>query len=134
IAFASQAQLTSNPGIANYNFNVSLGTTAASPNALSTNLAANRGAQLVPVFSGPLAANVTDNDQFDVFIDVTPFTYDPANGNLLLEINFNSPIQFSGGPLLYFRAGADSRTSRAASPSRVAGGAFTDIFGLLTPF
>src|SRR5437763_132554 len=35
IAFASQAQLTSNPGIASYNFNVSLGTTAASPNALS---------------------------------------------------------------------------------------------------
>jgi hypothetical protein len=134
IAFASQAQLTSNPGIASYNFNIALGTTAASPNALSTNLAANRGPELVQVFSGPLAANITDNDQFDVFIDVTPFTYDPANGNLLLEINFNSPVQFSGGPLLYYRAGADSRTSRAANPSGAAGGAFIDNFGLLTRF
>jgi len=133
IAFASQ-ELTSSPGIANYNFNVSLGATAAVPNALSTNLAANRGSQLVPVFSGPLNANITDGAQFDVFIDITPFTYDPADGNLLMEINFNAPVQFSGGSLLYFRAGANSLTSRAANPSGVAGGAFTDNFGLLTRF
>ncbi len=133
IAFASH-ELTSNPGTATYNFNLSLGVTAAAPNALSTNLAANRGAQLTPVFSGPLTANITDGAQFDVVIDVTPFTYDPANGNLLLEINFNAPVQFSGGSLLYFRAGADARTSRAANPSGAAGGAFTDNFGLLTRF
>jgi hypothetical protein len=133
IAFASH-ELTSNPGLANYNLNLSLGATAASPNALSTNLAANRGPQLLQVFSGPLNANITDGTQFDVFIDITPFNYDPANGNLLLEINFNSPVQFSGGSLLYFRAGADSRTSRAANPAGVAGGAFTDNFGLLTRF
>jgi hypothetical protein len=133
IAFASH-ELTSNPGIATYNFDVSLGSTAAAPNALSTNLAANRGAQLAPVFSGPLTANITDGAQFDVVLDITPFTYDPANGNLLLEINFNAPVQFSGGSLLYFRAGTDSRTSRAANPSGLAGGAFTDNFGLLTRF
>jgi large repetitive protein len=133
LAFASH-ELTSNPGIANYDFNVSLGATAASPNALSTSLAANRGPQLVPVFSGPLAANITDGAEFDVLIDITPFTYDPANGNLLLEINFNAPVQFSGGSLLYFRAGSDSRTSRAASPAGIAGGEFTDSFGLQTRF
>ncbi|HEX3145653.1 MAG TPA: Ig-like domain-containing protein, partial [Pyrinomonadaceae bacterium] len=133
IAFASH-ELTSNPGIANYNFSVSLGATAAVPNALSTNLATNRGPQLAPVFSGPLNANITDGAQFDVLIDITPFTYDPASGNLLMEINFNAPVQFSGGSLLYFRAGANSLTSRAANPSGVAGGAFTDNFGLLTRF
>src|SRR5436190_18534808 len=133
IAFASH-ELTSNPGIATYNFNLSLGATAALPNALSTNLPANRGPQLVQVFTGPLNANITDGAQFDVIIDITPFTYDPANGNLLLEINFNAPVQFSGGSLLYFRAGNDSRTSRAANPSGLAGGAFTDSFGLLTRF
>jgi hypothetical protein len=133
IAFASH-ELTSNVGVATYNFNVSLGATAAAPNALSTNLAANRGAQLAPVFTGPLTANITDGAQFDVFIDITPFTYDPANGNLLMEINFNAPVQFSGGSLLYFRAGANSLTSRAANPSGVAGAAFTDNFGLLTRF
>ncbi len=133
IAFASH-ELTSNPGTATYNFSVALGSTAAAPNALSTNLAANRGAQLAPVFSGPLTANITDGAQFDVVIDITPFTYDPASGNLLMEINFNAPVQFSGGSLLYFRAGANSFTSRAANPSGVAGGAFTDNFGLLTRF
>src|SRR5436190_1725649 len=133
IAFASH-ELTSNPGIATYNFNLSLGATAALPNALSTNLPANRGPQLVQVFTGPLNANITDGAQFDVIIDITPFTYDPANGNLLLEINFNSPIQFSGGSLLYFRAGNDSWTSRAANPSGIAGGAFIDSFGLHTRF
>src|SRR6185369_1426337 len=36
--------------------------------------------------------------------------------------------------LLYFRAGNDARTSRAANPANVVGGAFTDSFGLLTRF
>jgi hypothetical protein len=133
IAFASH-ELTSAPGTANYNFNISVGATAATPNALSTNLAANRGAQMVQVFTGPVTANITDGAQFDVLINVTPFTYDPANGNLLVEFTFNSAPQFSGGSLLYFRAGADSRTSRAANPAGVVGGAFTDNFGLLTRF
>src|SRR3954463_4567808 len=43
IAFASH-ELTSNPGTATYNFSLALGSTAAAPNALSTNLVANRGA------------------------------------------------------------------------------------------
>src|SRR5215831_12956426 len=133
IAFASH-ELTSGPGTANYNFNISVGATAAAPNALSTNLATNRGPQMVQVFSGPVTANITDGAQFDVLIDVTPFTYDPANGNLLVEFTFNSAPQFTGGSLLYFRAGADSRTSRAANPAGVVGGTFTDNFGLLTRF
>src|ERR1044072_6230151 len=133
IALASH-ELTSNPGTANYDFNVSLGVTAAAPDARSTNTAATRAPQMVPVFSGPLTANITDGAQFDVVINVTPFTYDPADGNLLLELNFNAPVQFSGGSLLYFRAGADSRTSRAANPAGVVGGAFVDNFGLLTRF
>jgi hypothetical protein len=41
-----------------------------------------------------LNANITDGAQFDVFIDITPFTYDPADGNLLMEINFNAPYSF----------------------------------------
>ena len=133
IAFASH-ELTSNPGIATYNFNISVGATAAAPNALSTNLAANRGPQMSQVFTGPVTANITDGAQFDVIINVTPFTYDPANGNLLVEFTFNAAPEFSGGSLLYFRAGADARTNRAANPAGVVGGAFTDNFGLLTRF
>ena len=134
IAFASNAPLTIAPGTATYNFNLFLSTTGAAPNALSTNLAANRGADIAQVFTGPLTANITDNDQFDLVIDVVPFTYDPANGNLLLEIDVNAPTQFTGGAILYFRAGSSSDTSRAANPSGALGGTFTDSFGLLTRF
>jgi hypothetical protein len=134
IAFASNARLTSGPGTATYNFNIALSTTAAGPGALSTNLAANRGADSVQVFSGPHTATITDNDQFDLVIDIAPFTYDPANGNLLLDVVFNSPTQFTGGSVLYFNAGFSPGTSRAANPGGGAGGAFTDGFGLQTRF
>ena len=134
LAFASKGQLTSGPGVATYNFNLALSTTAVAPGALSTNLAANRGADFVQVFSGQLTATITANNQFDLVIDITPFTYNPANGNLLLEINFNSPTQFTGGAVLYYNAGFDSRTSRAANPSGSAGGAFTDGFAIETRF
>ena len=134
IAFASKGQLTSGPGAATYNFQISLSTTAVGPNALSTNLAANRGGDFVQVFSGPLTTTLTANDQFDLVIDIAPFTYNSANGNLLLEVNINSPTQFTGGSVLYYNAGFDSRTSRAANPSGMAGGAFTDGFGIETRF
>jgi hypothetical protein len=134
IALASKGQLTSGPGIAIYNFNLALSTTAAGPGGLSTNLAANRGADFVQVFSGPLITNITANNQFDLVIDIVPFTYDPANGNLLLDVSFNSPTQFSGGTALYFNAGFSSNTSRAANPSGNPGGAFTDGFAAQTRF
>jgi len=134
IAFASSAQVSSGPGIGTYNFNVALSTTAAGPNGLSTNLPANRGADFAQVFSAPLTVTLTASDQFDLIIDITPFTYDPANGNLLLEVTVNSATQFTGGPVLYFRAGFDPGTSRAANPAGVAAGAFADGFGLRTRF
>jgi len=134
IAFASKGQSTSGAGTATYNFNIALSTTPAVPNGLSTNLAANRGADFVQVFSGPHTATITANEQFDLVIDIVPFTYNPANGNLLLDVTINSPTQFAAGPVLYYNAGFDSRTSRAANPSGGAGGAFTDGFGIETRF
>ena len=87
------------------------------------------------VFSGPLAATITRNDQFDLIIDITPFTYDPANGNLLLDVTMNSATLFSGGSTLYYRAGNSSNISRAANPANAPGGAFvTQGFGLQTRF
>ncbi len=134
IAFASKGQLTSGPGIATYNFNLALSTTHAAPNGLSTNLAANRGADFAQVFSGQLTATLTANNQFDLVIDIAPFTYDPANGNLLLDVTFNSPAQFTGGSVLYYNAGFSSSASRAANPSGNQGGAFTDGFSIQTRF
>jgi hypothetical protein len=134
IAFSSKSQLTSGPGTATYNFNLSLSTTAAGPGALSTNLAANRGANFTQVFAGTRTATITANDQFDLVIDITPFTYDPANGNLLIDVNFNAPTQFTGGAVLYFNAGFNASASRAANPSGIQGGAFTDGFSIQTRF
>jgi hypothetical protein len=134
IAFASKSQSTSGPGTATYNFNIGLSTTAAGPNGLSTNLPANRGADFAQVFSGPLTATITANDQFDLVIDIVPFTYNPANGNLLLDVGTNAPTQFTGGQVLYYNAGFSSSTSRTANPSGGEGGAFTDGFGLETRF
>jgi hypothetical protein len=132
IAFSSSSSLTSGPGTATYNFNLALSTTAAGPGGLSTDLAANRGNDFVQVFSGEHIANITKDDQFDVVINITPFTYDPANGNLLLDVTMNSPTQFTGGTTLYFRAGNSSNTSRAYNPTGA--GAATDSFGLFTRF
>jgi hypothetical protein len=80
-----------------------------------------------------VTATLTDNDQFDLIIDIVPFTYDPANGNLLLDIELNAATQFTGSPVL-FLAGFSSSTSRAANPTGAAGSAFTDGFGLRTRF
>jgi hypothetical protein len=51
-----------------------------------------------------------------------------------MEVNFNAPIQFTGGSVLYFTAGSSSSSSRAANPSGASGAAFTDSFGLRTRF
>jgi hypothetical protein len=134
IAFASKSVLTSGPGLATYNFNVGLSTTAVGPGGLSTNLATNRGADFAQVFTGILPVAITANNQFDVIINITPFTYNPANGNLLLDVSFNAPAQFSAGPVMYLNAGFSPSSSRAANPSGNAGGGFVDGFGLFTRF
>ena len=133
IAFASASQVTSGPGTANYNITVAFSTTNKGPNSLSTDLASNRGADLVPVFTGPVTTTLNAADQFDLVMDVTPFAYNPANGNLLLQVTVNAPTEFTGNPL-YFRAGFDTNSSRAANPGGGEGGAFTDGFGLETRF
>lgn len=134
IAFASSAQVTSGPGTATYNFSISLSTTPAGPGGLSTDLAANRGPDFVQVFSGPITATLSASDQFDLIVDIVPFTYNRAAGNLLIEVSTNAATQFTGGPILYYRAGFDPNTSRAANPAGLAGGTFTDGFGLQTRF
>ena len=134
VAFASSAEFTDGPGLANYNFSVGLSTTAAGPGGLSPNFAANRGADFASVFSGPLTATITANNQFDLLINIAPFTYDPANGNLLLDVVFNSATQFNGGSALYFRAGFSPNTTRAANPESGGTATTVDGFGLQTRF
>src|SRR6185437_1441578 len=79
-------------------------------------------------------ATITANNQFDLLINIAPFTYDPANGNLLLDVVFNSATQFNGGSALYFRAGFSPNTTRAANPESGGTATTVDGFGLQTSF
>ena len=88
-------------------------TTSRAANGLSTTFAENLGADNTLVFNGTLNW-VTENlpgpgntRQFDVvFPFMTPFRYDPAAGNLLLD------MQFSGnGSAIRFDAVSDNPTA-----------------------
>ena len=69
---------------------VNLSTTSKAPDGLSSTFAENIGADDTQVFSGVLQTSVTfngDPTNFEIVINFTaPFYYDPANGNLLLEV------------------------------------------------
>jgi hypothetical protein len=92
IAFASTQTATTN---INYTFTLSFGLTNRTP--------ANPGSSyssgtVLPVFSGSISASITpETFDFDLMIPLgAPFIYDPALGNLLLDINLNSatgPVQ-----------------------------------------
>lgn len=80
---------------------ISLSTTAAAVDALSTTFANNIGADVTLVRSGPLTLSSADTGagprDFDIVITfTTPFSYNPALGNLLLDVlNFNNDVTTS---------------------------------------
>ena len=69
---------------------VNLSTTSKAPDGLSSTFAQNVGADDTQVFSGPFQTAVTFNGDpanFEIVINFsTPFYYDPAKGNLLLDV------------------------------------------------
>jgi hypothetical protein len=85
------------------NTNITLSTTGAAPEALSPFYANNIGPDVTTVFSGPLVLSTAGAGPdagpkaFDAIITLmTPFLYDPAAGNLLLDMVFalTSPSTF----------------------------------------
>ncbi len=69
---------------------VNLSTTSKAPDELSSTFASNVGSDDTQVFSGALATAVSydgDPTDFEIVISFnTPFYYDPAKGNLLLDV------------------------------------------------
>ena len=99
IAFASTS--TSTPGANVYNFNIGLGTTSSTPANPSSTFAGN--GTTTQVFSGPLTAPLTATGNFDLTIPLTtPFSYNPSQGNLLLDVVLNSNTT---GTTTYFVSG-----------------------------
>ncbi len=95
LAFRPDAGSTTAFNVAMTSFQLNLSTTVAAPDALSNTFASNLGADDTVVFpAGPLTlatTNTTDPTTgarvFDLVVTLTtPFRYDPARGNLLLDI------------------------------------------------
>jgi len=88
------------------NVQIDLSTTSAAVGALSFTFANNVGADDTVVASGPLSLSSSFTGpaggpkNFDILIHLkTPFLYNPANGNLLMDVR-----NFSGGTTTFFDA------------------------------
>jgi len=120
---------------------IDLSTTAAAPDALSATFASNVGANDTVVYNGALTLSSQDTGpaggpkDFDIVIHLTtPFLYNPAAGNLLLDVRNVSGLP-SGAA-----GGFDSENLVGDSVSRVLGGindttaSLSDTEGLVTGF
>jgi hypothetical protein len=81
------------------NWAISLSTTSADWNTLSSTFASNVGADNTLVFNGNLAQPWAFGDTLQINLS-TPFTYNPLNGNLLLDVVVTGASQ-SGGTLYF---------------------------------
>jgi len=112
---------------ANGTYIISLSTTSAAVNGLSSNMASNIGLDSVVVFQGTLPG--LGGGELDIFFS-TPFLYNPLGGNLLLDVVSNDAtggslaLDGSSGGGLFSRAYAQGNPSNAQ----------TDDFGLVTGF
>ncbi|MFO0804034.1 MAG: LamG-like jellyroll fold domain-containing protein [Gemmataceae bacterium] len=89
------------------NYRVRLSTTSQSGGSLSTNYAANTGSDMVTVYDGALSLTTAftgpsggPKDFDEIVVLTTPFLYNPANGNLLYD------LQTVGGPNVTYRIDA----------------------------
>jgi hypothetical protein len=108
-------------------FELSLSTTSAAVDGLSSNPASNLGSDNLVVFSGKLP---TMSGTAMTFILSTAFTYDPTLGNLLLTVTSPGPNSVTGN--LPFDA--DASTTDQMSRLYMNGGGRTDSLGLVTGF
>ena len=120
---------------------IDLSTTTAAPDALSSKFAKNVGKDDKTVYDGPLPLSsaftgpVGGPMSFDILINLTtPFFYDPATGNLLLDVR-----NFGGGTTTFFDIQSTSGDSTSRVFSSVSGrvddpSGNLDSTGLVTQF
>ena len=90
---------------------ITLSTTSAAVNGLSTDLTKNFGSSKTVILNNKTLPSI-DNGVLTIAL-ATPFTYDPADGNLLIDIDEKSP--YSGGPSFAFNGASGGAFSRAYS-------------------
>lgn len=69
----------------NGSYTITLSTTQVGVDTITGNFAANLGADVATVFVGNINQPWTFGDTLTISLS-TPFTYDPANGNLLMDV------------------------------------------------
>jgi hypothetical protein len=113
------------------NYDISFSVTSAPVNGLSSTLTNNIGTSLVTFFNGSLGGPVPGNT---FTITGTPFAYNPANGNLLMDVVVtNQPNVPNTGSNGYFDLdNTGSKTSRAFSVTNQTPS--SDSAGLVTGF
>jgi hypothetical protein len=103
-------------------------TNNASPASISSDFLSNEGSSVNQVFSGTHTfAPQNEAGVWDLVFAITPFLYDPTQGNLLLDANINS-ITYNPGGFEDFVFGTGSQFGRAYN-----GGSDSDT-GLATQF
>jgi len=107
-------------------YSISLSTTNAGVDALSSNPADNWGADNTLVFQDSLPETVSLGGQMDLFLEQS-FYYDPGLGNLLMTV---TATDLSPTTVISF----DTSRSSNDGMSRVYGDGFSDSIGLVTGF
>jgi len=83
-------------------FTIQLSTTQLGVGSITGDFAGNKGGDNTTVFTGSIAQAWTFGDTLHIVLD-TPFTYNPANGNLLMDV-VGTNVDASGGNV-YFDVG-----------------------------
>ncbi len=112
----------------NGTYTISLSTTSAPVNGLSTDMASNIGADNTIIFSGALPTYVAGSTL--TFTLATPFTYDPSQGNLLLNMSISGVTNFDPADYVSQNGDFGSLSSRMVDGNATG----TTGYGLVTTF
>jgi hypothetical protein len=105
---------------------ISLSTTSAGWNTLSATFANNIGANNTAVFSGNLSQPWAFGDTLTIVLS-TPFTYNPSNGNLLMDVAVSGTT--APGGYIFFDANSGNNYL-----GRVFEGGLDSGYGMVTGF
>lgn len=129
IAFRPDATFGRAFTVTNNNLQITLSTTGKNANTLSLIFADNGGADAAVVYSGPITLSTAFTGpaggpkDFDLVITLqAPFLYDPAAGNLLLDIR-------TAGPFLNLNIPLDAELNAGDSMALVGGGINSSVAG-----
>lgn len=118
------------------NWDISLSTSSADWNTLSSTYANNVGANNTTVFNGNLAQPWAFGDTLTIHF-ATPFTYNPADGNLLMDVVVSSASDAGGQ--IYFDTNGNSNPNNffgrvSCDFCTTGAGAVDSGYGLVTGF